>query len=94
MVFKKFSWVNFRRLVGCIQWFAHEAAPKLADRKELQGGTWTESLIYAEGSGNKGVLLGKKLSELVQSYLCLEDSRDLSGRLCTRADEEIPEWLL
>ena len=56
---KKIKWVNFKDLIGFIQWFMNWAAPGLVDRKELRGAIQNKRLIERESRDQK-VILGKK----------------------------------
>lgn len=53
----------------------NRAASNLTDRKELQRDVQNEKLLKAEGSGNKEVILGKKVGWLLQGCFPLGDGQ-------------------
>lgn len=55
---KKFNWIKFKDFFGLIQQFMNQEASNMADRMELWGAIGNESILKAEGNGNKN-LIGK-----------------------------------
>lgn len=53
------------------------AASSLAERKELGRAVQNGCFFQTERSGNKEVVLGKKVDRLMQSYFLLGDGRSM-----------------
>ena len=53
MLQTKFNWVNFKDLIGFIQWFINQVVFILAERKGLWGALQNEGPLQEERSRNK-----------------------------------------
>ena len=69
----------------------NQTASSLADSKELGGAVQNEKLSYAEGDGNKEVILSLKNGVAIASYFHFGDTENIykADDLITSADQVI-----